>query len=196
MIFGYFTMRPIPYYKITKDHEKICLSNEPCSFHELLFYVEAPREMTGLDIMQYVQYFDIKDYGNLIKDVKQNSFHGLILRDSDLKNYNWYDLFSYLSEGFFKIPVIVSKEKDRYFLVEGRHRMKLLNLMYLSKIEEYVEITKKIPAIIVEHVGDFPMKQPEGYGKFESWLAEHSFNKKANKRKEIFATWTEDYFRA
>lgn len=183
-----------PYYKVQSYHREIFGTDEPCSLSELLFAVEAPSSMSGLDIYKFVEMINVEDLSSYYFPEKPCSFK---INQDEHKDYPFYELFLLMWYGYKIYPLIfrlsINAEENQYlFCIEGRHRLGLLMLYKMLAPEVYQKRVGQIPIIIVEASGFKDTERyPEKHGEFCHWqsFGRGSLTSSIKTAKEVFSNF-------
>jgi len=164
------------YYKIRKNHDE--LFEDYCSFHELLYYAEAPIDITQVNIWRYVEHIPIKELLGCHKNSKLESF---LLTKEQTRQYPYFELFCSIKKNHMKFPLIFEILDGDYVCLEGKHRFHILLIMYFQGEDI------KVPCIIVEKMEERKeLRYPEGFSDWLDWLKEKSFVNHYKRRKKEF----------
>jgi hypothetical protein len=170
------------YFKIRKNHFEICGRLDPCSYHELLFYVEAPKCISGINIWDFVENYDLADHPAFKKKQKFKP----LLR-AEVEQYPYYELLCYLWRGYISPPLILEEFEDGAIrCLEGKHRFRILNLFCRNEPDYFKEVFPTIPVVIVKHSGFGLKRSPKRFREFADWVRINNINVSLKKMKELF----------
>jgi len=169
------------YYKVNKFHKEIFKSEELCSYNELLFMVEAPKEISGIDIWRYTESVPLKEC-NDYPDISVKDSHYRLTK-KEVSEYPYYEMFISMYSGNFISPLIFMKQDVGLVCIEGKHRMRIASLLAMTGLVMF----KDFPAIIVEHceTREAP-RYPEKYGEWINWIHENSWREKYKLAEQAF----------
>jgi hypothetical protein len=173
------------YFKLINHHEEIFGKKEPCSFFELLFMVEAPHHISGINIYNFVERVDSSQLDKLSMSCK--SF-GRKLSNDDVEAYPYYEiLLSILSGNFLSPLTFIEKDDGVFHVIEGKHRARLIGLCEKLNI-----VIKDIPIIrckFIEKRTDIII--PEKYGEWLRYQRDNSFLDLSFNARKIFKNMME-----
>lgn len=175
-------------YKVRRHHKEIIGTEEPCSFYQLLYVVEAPMSFTGINIWEYVERIsveDLKAYYN--SDTPINTYQ---LSRDECKQYPYYELFWNMNQNLIQHPLIVEQSTEQLFVLEGRHRLRLMILFSIFQ-HRYLEI----PCIIVEKTekqDDRAYRNTDAYLFWTTWLHKNNFPQVAKQARDVFTKFVKD----
>lgn len=168
------------YYKIDRYHKEIFGFEDSCSYHELLFITEAPKELSGIDIWKYVTYVPLKECNHYSDKISTHPYY--VLTKKELEEYPYYEMFISMYLGNHMSPLIFMKNKDGLVCIEGRHRVRLAQMFNTRGIT-----LDNLPAIIVKYCDtrDAP-RYPKNYEKWIDLVNTNSWRYKFKKAREAF----------
>lgn len=161
----------IPYYRFRNKHKEITGRDDPVSIYGLLYFVEGPQEITGVDIWKYVQYIPIEELPLCYK--KGDKYTSYQISRQDATIYPYRELIMRLFLGDVSSPLMfeaLPEDNGHLRCFEGRHRLRAMILLHilLGKFD-------KIPAVVFDLIERKPEKiYPEKWEEYARWAEEHN----------------------
>jgi len=162
------------YFKLIEHHKEVFGSEEPCSFNELLFMVEAPQHLSNVDIWKYSTLCSLEDFPKYIRSPEFK------LNKEEVDVYPFHELLFCIFRGDYLFPLIFLKVDNEFKCIEGKHRLRLVSLCHELNIE-----VPKFPVIKVEHVETRETtRYPEKYEEWLDYMRANSIRTKAKLTKK------------
>ncbi len=162
-------MQKTPYYTVREHHKDIFKTDSPISLNQLIFVTEAPPNLSGINIWDYVERVPTRElslyhHANTANWEKEVNAYKLTIEE--ITWYPYYELFLRLNRGQLDSPLIFKEEKDGQLLIlEGKHRLRILLLLFIVK-----NIWKEIPCLVVEETGIVKEEDCDTDLGFKPWI--------------------------